>query len=836
MGRRVDWPALGVAAALAAAAIWAYGGTFSVPLFYDDVPTIVDNPSIRHLGTAFLPPADTTAGGRPILNLSLALNYAAGGTAVWGYHAVNLAIHVLAGLTLFGIVRRTIARMPGLPATSVAFCAALLWTLHPLETESVTYVIQRAESLMGLFYLLTLYCMIRGAASEGPVRRRWYVLCIAACLLGMGAKEVMVSAPLIALLYDRTFLSGSFGGALRRRRWLYAGLAATWLVLPFLVVSTGARGGTAGFGTGVSWWSYGLTQLPAIVHYLRLCFWPHPLVFDYGSELAPASARLIPSALVVAGLLAATGWAMARKPAIGFLGASFFAILAPSSSFVPVVTETMAEHRMYLPLAAVVVLAVIGIHKCLHRAALPLCLVLAAGLCWCTWQRNNTYRSEVQIWSATAADLPGNARAQNNLGRFLAAEPGRLGEATSRFQEAVRLQPGYAEAHYNLGNALSKVPGRLNDAIAQYREALRLRPDYPEACNNLGNALAAQGRVSEAIAQFEEALRLSPNDATSHLNLADALLKTPGRAQEALAQYEEALRLRPEHAETRYGLGNALIALGRKQEAIAQYEEALRLDPGHVEARYNLANALSAVGRTADAVRQYEEALRLRPGYVDARYNLGIAMDSLGRTQDAIAQYEEALRLKPDFVEVHNNLGCDLEKMPGRLDDAVAQYGEALRLDPGDVEAHNNLGGALRKIPGRTEEAVAQYEEALHLKPDYAEAHYNLGNALGFLGRTPEAVAQYEEAVQLVPGYVAARCNLGIALKSLGRIPEAIAQYEEALRLSPNDVLVHLNLAVALLKTPGRTAEAVAHLREVLRLQPGNPVAGEILAQVGQLP
>jgi protein O-mannosyl-transferase len=836
VGRRLDLPALACAAAIAGAAIWAYSGTFSVPLFFDDVPTIVDNVSIRHLGTAFLPPGDTTAGGRPVLNLSLALNYAAGGTSVWGYHAVNLAIHVLAGLTLFGIVRRTIARRYDLRATSVAFCAALLWTLHPLETESVTYVIQRAESLMGLFYLLTLYYMIRGAESEGPARRLWYALCIAACLLGMGTKEVMVSAPLIALLYDRTFLSGSFGEALRRRRWLYAGLAATWLVLPFLVISTGARGGTAGFGNGMSSLGYGLTQLPAIVHYLRLCFWPHPLVFDYGSDLAPLSDRLILFALVVAGLVVATAWAVVKMPAIGFLGASFFAVLAPSSSFVPVVTETMAEHRMYLPLAPVVVLAVIGIHRCLYRSALALCLVLAAVLCWCTWQRNKAYRSVVEIWSATAAELPGNGRAQNNLGTALAAEPGRKGEAIPHFQEAVRLQPGYAEAHFNLGNVLSKVPGRQEEAIAHYEEALRLEPDYAEARNNYGIALVAQGRVPEAIAQYEKALRLRPDKAAVHLNLADALLKTPGRAQEAFAEYEVALRLRPEHAETRYGLGNALIALGRKREAIAQYEEALRLDPGHVDARYNLANALSAVGRTEDAVHQYEEALRLRSGNVDALYNLGIALDSLGRTQDAIAQYEAALRMKNGFVEVHNNLGCDLEKTPGRLFDAIAQYREALRLDPDDVEAHYNLGGALRKLQGRAAEAILEYEEAIRLKPDYAEAHYNLGNALVFVGRTWEAVAHYEEAVRLTPGNVAARCNLGIALKTLGRIPEAVAQYEEALRLSPDDVLVHLNLAVALLKTPGRNADAIAHLREVQRLDPGNSVAAEILAQVGQPP
>src|SRR5208283_3618464 len=199
----------------------------------------------------------------------------------------------------------------------------LLWILHPLQTESVTYIIQRAESLMGLFYLLTLYCFIRGVQADDRTKNRWFGFSIAACLFGMAVKEVMVTAPLVVLLYDRTFLAGSFREALRRRRQQYAGFGATWILLLFLVFSTGGRGGTAGFGSQVSPASYALTQFPAIVHYLRLCFWPHPLVFSYGSTLAPGLERVIPSALLVAVLLAASVWALIERPPLGFLGISF---------------------------------------------------------------------------------------------------------------------------------------------------------------------------------------------------------------------------------------------------------------------------------------------------------------------------------------------------------------------------------------------------------------------------------------------------------------------------------------------------------------------------------
>ncbi len=832
--RRSGYPISAAGAILAGVAIAAYARTFSVPFLYDDLPSIVDNPTIRHIRTAFWPPDGSTTGGRPILNLSLAIDYGASGTSVWSYHAVNLAIHILAGLTLFGIVRRTLSRRSPRTAQSMAFCAALLWILHPLQTESVTYVVQRAESLMGLFYLLTLYCFILGSSKSGRTRRLWFGLSITSCLLGMGTKEVMVSAPLIVFLYDRTFLAGGFAEAWRQRRGAYVGLAATWVFLAILVLSTHDRGGTAGFGRGISSWSYALTQLRAIPQYLRLCFWPRPLVFDYGIPLAPQSFRLVPYAVLVVGFIVATVWALARKPAIGFLGASFFAILAPSSSFVPVVTETIAEHRMYLPLAPVVVLVVLCVFRWLDRVALPTFIAVAAGLLCATWERNETYGSEERIWEDTATKQPGNDRAQNNLGNVLARDPARLHEAISHFEEALRLEPGYADAHYNLGIALSKIPGRSGDAIAHFEEALRLKPDYVEARNNLGNALNSLGRPAEAIDQFEEALRIDPNHAAAHYNLGNAL-SALGRTKDAATQYGEALLLEPGHVEAHYNLGNALRAMGRTKEAIAQYEETLRLKPDSIEAHFNLGNALASLGRTAESIGQFEEAIRLKPDYVDAHYNLGNILDGAGRTSEAITQFEESLRAKPDFVEAHNNLGCDLERTPGRLNDAIAQFEEALQLNPNHVEAHYNLGSALQAVPGRLEDAIAQYREALRLRPDYLLARYNLGNALVSLGQTNDAISEYKEALRLNPDYIAAHCNLGIALNKEGRVPEAIDQYEQALRLSPDDVTVHLNLAVALLRAPGRADDAVAQLKDVLRIQPDNPIAAQLLARIGQL-
>ena len=342
------------------AAILAYRNCFSGPFIFDDELAIPQNPTIRQLWPIWKPLCPPSHGetvtGRPLLNLSFAVNYAAGGLNVWGYHVVNLAIHVLAALLLFGILRRTflltlLGNFPMHAPTCLALAIALLWAVHPLQTESVTYIVQRAESLVGMFYLLTLYCFIRGASSAGG--RYWYVVAVLACLLGMASKEVMVSAPLMVLLYDRAFLAGSFREAWRRHYGVYLALASTWLLSGWLVVVAGSRGGTAGFGAGVSSWAYLCTQFGAIVHYLKLSVWPRPLLFDYGPDTVPITLAIIPDAIFVGLLGLATLVALWRWPKIGFLGAWFFAILAPTLSIVPVATQVVAEHRMYLPLAAV---------------------------------------------------------------------------------------------------------------------------------------------------------------------------------------------------------------------------------------------------------------------------------------------------------------------------------------------------------------------------------------------------------------------------------------------------------------------------------------------------
>jgi protein O-mannosyl-transferase len=610
------------------AALAAYHNSFHGPFVFDDLGDIAQNRSIRRLWSALSPPQDgMPVTGRPMANLSFAINFALDGTKVWGYHAVNLAIHILAGLTLFGILRRTLRLWRDDSVSLVlAFAAALIWTLHPLQTESVTYLSQRVESLMGLFYLLTVYCFIRYAENGAG----WGWLSIGACLLGMATKEVMATAPVMVLLYDRTFVSGSFAQAWRLRRRFYLGLACTWLLLACLLAVTGNRGGTAGFDAAISPPAYAITQFRAVAHYLRLSVWPSPLVFFYGSTVGGSLAELAVDMVVVGVLLAGTvyllfrplrlkgrgeGGAYARlrpaergyagpdvaslcrgKHALGFAGAWFFLILAPSSSVVPVATETIAEHRMYLPLAAVIVVGVCGVFSLLEWARLRpalrnaggwIILALVAVVCaGFTAQRNEDYRSDLVLWSATADKFPDNDITQ-----------------------------------YTLGTVLART-GRTTEAIEHYREALRLKPDYPAARNNLGRALADTGHWTEAVAQYEQALERDPELATLHFNLGDALSHL-GRLDEAIASYKECVRLDPGRPDALYNLGTTLVRAGRAQEALPYYADALRLVPDSPEIHNNMGFALAQLGRFPEARSQFEEALRLKPDDPDALANLG---------------------------------------------------------------------------------------------------------------------------------------------------------------------------------------------------------------------
>jgi protein O-mannosyl-transferase len=616
-GIRGPWQTILAIGLIVLASLIVYSNSFGGAFILDDISSILDNPTIERLwplSTVLSPPsAGETVSGRPLLNLSLALNWIASGKnpqAVWGFHATNLAIHIAVGLLLFGILRRTflVPRLRerwGDASTWLALAITLLWTVHPLQTESVTYVIQRAESLVSLFYLMTLYCTIRGAESQRP--SVWYGIAIATCLLGMATKEVMLTAPAVVFLYDRTFLAGSMAEAMRRRWGLYLGLIATWALLATLVLSAGQLGHRTDV-TMPDAFSYACTQPGVILYYLWLSIWPNSLCVFYRWPVGEPWYLIAPGVLLLGLLAIATLYGLIRNKPWSFLGVWFFFILAPTSSIIPL-ADLAFEHRMYLPLAAVIVLAVLGGYALCQTivrrqmAASSTVNMLAFGLVALacvllgsvTLARNNDYRTPIAIWQDTVAKAPYNSRAHVNFGTLLESKL-RIDEAIGQFTMALELDPQSAEAHSNLATLLAR-KGRPQDAIRHFKAALDIDPQSAVARSNYGIVLAGLGRTAEAKEQYEEAIRIDSQCFMAHVNLG-VLLENQKKGDEAIEHYEKALAIK-ELPDIHFNLALVLQRTGRREEAITHFQRTVELKPNDSEARQRLRALLNEQGRSA---------------------------------------------------------------------------------------------------------------------------------------------------------------------------------------------------------------------------------------------
>jgi protein O-mannosyl-transferase len=601
--------------ALTVVGLAAYSGSFGGPFVYDDLGAIVQNDSLASLGTALHPPLDTTAAGRPILNLSLWLNHASGGLEPLGYHVTNLVIHLLAGLLLFGLVRRSLdsERVPQPTreaATGLAFAIAVIWMLHPLQTQSVTYVVQRAESLMGLFFLGTLYCSVRSL--EGVHSRRWSIGAIGLGALGMATKEVMVAAPLVVLVLDWTLRPGTLLDKLKANKLLYGGLAATWLLLA-LLVSGAARTKSTGFDLHISPWEYLSTQAGVLLMYIRLALVPYPQSFDYHDwPIAAGIADALLPGLLIVSLLGLTTWGLVRRNLLGLCGATFFLVLAPTSSVLPIVTEIVAEHRMYLPLAAISTLLVLGVHSQLQARNLtslgpPLVIALIIGLGLLTYDRNRTYRSTITLWQDVIESRPQNARAHDSLAVAL-LEANRPEEALHHAELAVQLT-SVARHQLNLGSVLNSL-SRFAEAEVALRKALEVKDDDPLLYNALGTSLARQDKTEEALAALERAYELDPDTPGIKANLAAVHLLS-GRIEDAISLGRKAVLQSPSSIEARKNLGTALSQDDQLEEAIEQFREISALEPDSARHHRKLAEALMQAGLLDQAAVSYRSALAL---------------------------------------------------------------------------------------------------------------------------------------------------------------------------------------------------------------------------------
>ncbi len=576
------------------------------PFIFDDSSTIVDNLSIRQLWPLFgdgektaplSPPSATAVYARPLVNLSFAINYSFGKLDPRGYRATHLALHFLSALLLWFLVVRTL-RLEYFRGTydSVAevlsFAVALVWALHPLVTECVVYITQRTELMMGFFYLATLYCSLRYWSAERSLARRFFlILATLACISGMFCKEMIASAPAMVLLFERTFVAGSFRRAFRRSWPLYVGLALAWI--PAIGLNYyGPRTPMTGFGMGVTaqeWW---YTQTKVFFLYLQLAIWPWPLVihyeFPYLKTLSEAWPWLLAAGLFVSGTIALL-W---RNRAAGFVMAWVLAVLSPTL-VIPLVGETVAERRMYVPLAALVSLFVVGGYALLNMA-------------WQAFGRGGIRSSESEGPKKIAAFAAIGLSV--GFGMLSAQRLVAYQTEQSLWQDAVVHQPNDPFVRANLGISLTKT-GQIREAIPHFEVWVRLRPDSHWAHYNLARSLEGTGRPEEAMKHYRLTLKHQPDHAASHYNLA-RLLENNREWLEARKHYRQAIEVQPDFSAAYTNLGLLAYHLGDMQEAVEHFESALGIqtDLGNY---VNLLLALMQTNRSTDAIEVAERAIVL---------------------------------------------------------------------------------------------------------------------------------------------------------------------------------------------------------------------------------
>lgn len=684
--------------AVVAAYLTSLGGTF----VFDDFPNIVQQENIDDVASGLRSMLQFQT--RSTTRMSFALNAALLGKSAFFFHLVNLLIHVISVLTLFELVRGSIDgwnqnHTPYLNASLTGFLAALLWGVHPLGTMAVTYIVQRHESLMAMFYLLTLYCLLRGhiATTAWP----WYVGSIVCCWLGMGAKEVMVTVPLVAVLYDRCILATSWRELLSKRGWVFGMflVPASILFIKNLSVfqgDTAEHSAVLGAHETASAWLYLWTQAGVIVHYLFLSIWPAHLTFDYDWPVANSEGEYLLPAIFILGLLVLSFWLLFKRPAIGFVAVSFFFILAPTSSIVPII-DVAFEHRMYLPLACVCVLAAIGLGVAIetwrrgqsqeskYQLLLLIGLTLAVLLGIRTEYRNLDYHSHIALWMSTVEARPMNLRANHNLAKEL-RDAGRSPEAEQILLQSI----AYCELHgyesFPLHGDLAEVyvnEGQFEQAYQRFQVALEAANSPPEEFSGY-HTLLRNRKLAET--------------RTSYGALLD-LLQRPG---EAARQFDLAIELRPDVPQWYVMAGHTYRKSGDLEAALARWKRALELDPARDDVARDYSLLLVDTGH-------YDEAAKRLQAYVEANPDDLAVQFQLARIQaaapaDDLRDPEAALKRCDQLLETYPRHAAEIQQVQamalgnaGQTDQALALI-KTLRKQTADAEGRLTLDTMLTRF------------------------------------------------------------------------------------------------------------------------------------------
>jgi tetratricopeptide (TPR) repeat protein len=612
---------------------------------------------------------------RPLVSLSYWIDFRLWGDRPPFYHLTNLLFHTLSSLAVYFTLRA----MP--VGRGAAWLGALFFALHPIHTESVTWISGRTDVICGFFFFLGFFLYLNYRREE-----RWPYLVgsLIAFLLALLAKEMAVTLPLVIVLYGLCFGDAPWPG-----RWREFGRSRLWpavkdslpywaVVVLYLAIRLSVLGAVfqsgdraAGLFNDASGWrgvradGIGATLLlsaKVVALYLRLLLLPYPLnAHRLVSDLEAASGLVTwLSPLVGIAVLGLGLWALRRAPAYAFAALFVLVAVLPVSWLFPV-GDHVAERFLYIPsLAVCLAAALLGTQLWRWKKAVGLAVVLLVGLSWAalTLGRNVDWRDSMTFWSKTAAASPRSTIAHNFLG---------------------------LEFWYR---------GQHDRAIVEFERSLEIDEGDKNAYNNLGAVYSSQGRYPEAQAALQKAVALAPETALFHFNLG-VVHERLGDPEQAIAAYQEALALDPFMVSAYYNLGLLYHRLESWAEAIFYFERLLDIEPGSIEAHNGLGMVYLQLQLYPQALFEFEQALRLDPQSVQALNNLGLAFLNKEEFERALSPLEKAVQLDPEFAAAHFNLGLAYLES-GSRDKALRELAIAVELDPANEEARRlirELGG-----------------------------------------------------------------------------------------------------------------------------------------------
>jgi tetratricopeptide (TPR) repeat protein len=692
-----------------------YSKTLSSPFVFDDIDNITENRTIRLTELTpknILNTATGLTSNRPVSTLTFALNYYFGRYNPEGYHFVNIVIHILNAILLFIFLQLTfkISRQQNISDSTsrlsagqwISFLAAVIWLVHPIQTQSVTYIVQRMNSIGATFFILALLCYVMGRTTQLRVKQKsdsrdtektektysnrtylWFAASAVSGLLALGSKESTATLPFFVWLYEWYFFQDLSPKWFKSSLKYIIAVAIIFGVVAFLYLGTDPleklsklRDFSQGEFTVTE---RALTQTRVVVYYLSLIFFSHPsrLNLDYDFPLSHSLFNPITtlfSLILIIGLIALAIYLAKKERLISFCILWFFGNLVIESSIIPL--AIIFEHRNYLPSMLIFLIPVILAYRYIQYDWLKigLLVILIVGLSVWTYQRNSVWKNELTLWSDIVKKSPNKARPHLNLGIML-SRLGKTDVAITHFDKALQLNNRFAKAHFNLGAEMER-QGNDADAVKHYHEAIKIEPNYIKAHNNLGLLLARTGRIEEAFQHYSRILNFNPEYAPAHLNW-----------------------------------GVAQADLGKFSQAIAHFEQALKIDPNYADAYYNLAIVLEKQGKINDAIDHYATALEKNPAKAEAHFNLGNIFFKQGNTDDAIAHYKAAMTIRPDFLETISNLAL-VNVARKDYTEALALFMDILKYRPDDAETHYNIACMYSRLK-RKEESIEWLQKAI---------------------------------------------------------------------------------------------------------------------------